>query len=260
MEIRVLLTERLDGCAIITLKVRKSATTRLSFPFITEVVPRSAIEAESDQGGEPDRGPRPLLVPPRRYPRDGRAEQSRAGGARRNPRVAALSITSRRQSPRFGTSPIIQTADRAIQWAAYGGAALLSSCSTCGIAARIRISVFCGDTAGQFELVFARPGRDPECEGIALHGGWSRREAERIGLLNQIVPSGKVREAAVEMAHIESPKTTPHGAGHQAPLHRAWAGDWQALRPRGRGARDVSLRRPPARRLQDFLARQAGTA
>jgi enoyl-CoA hydratase/carnithine racemase len=41
-------------------------------------------------------------------------------------------------------------------------------------------------------------------------------EAERIGLLNQVVPSAQLRSAALEMAKQISGKRSAHGAGNQA--------------------------------------------
>ncbi|MBV9826386.1 MAG: enoyl-CoA hydratase/isomerase family protein [Alphaproteobacteria bacterium] len=93
----------------------------------------------------------------------------------------------------------------AINGLAYGGAALLSS--------SLDLRVGCEKT--QFRFLAASYGRVNSSWSLPLLVGWPKAkellftgrvvpaaEAERIGLLNEIVPVGKVVEAAVEMGRM----------------------------------------------------------
>src|SRR5580704_17005947 len=84
----------------------------------------------------------------------------------------------------------------------YGGAALLSS--------SLDIRIGCEKT--QFRFLAASYGRVNSSWSLPLLVGWPKakellftgrvvaaEEAERIGLLNTIVPSAKLRETAIEM-------------------------------------------------------------
>jgi enoyl-CoA hydratase/carnithine racemase len=97
------------------------------------------------------------------------------------------------------TKPIIG----AINGLAYGGAALLSS----------SLDFRIGCEKSQFRFLAASYGRVNSTWSLGMAVGWPKakellytgravaaEEAERIGLLNQVVPSGKLIETCVEIA------------------------------------------------------------
>ena len=91
----------------------------------------------------------------------------------------------------------------AINGLAYGGAALMSS----------SLDLRIGCEKSQFRFLAASYGRVNSSWSLPLLVGWPKakellytgrvvhaEEAERIGLLNMIVPSAKLRESAIELA------------------------------------------------------------
>jgi 2-(1,2-epoxy-1,2-dihydrophenyl)acetyl-CoA isomerase len=93
----------------------------------------------------------------------------------------------------------------AINGLAYGGAALLSS--------SLDIRIGCEKT--QFRFLAASYGRVNSSWSLPMLVGWPKakellytgrvvaaEEAERIGLLNMVVPSAKLRESAIEMGQM----------------------------------------------------------
>ena len=83
-------------------------------------------------------------------------------------------------------------------------------------------------------------------------------EAERIGLLNMIVPTAKLRESAIELAQSIAKNDPRMVQGLKRLLHELGAGLIAArtLRVRGRGARHLASRRPPARRVQGLPGKE----
>ncbi len=153
----------------------------------------------------------------------------------------------------------------AINGLAFGGAALLSS--------SLDIRIGCEKT--QFRFLAASYGRVnstwslPALVGIPkakelLYTGRvvGAEEAERIGLLNQIVPSAKLREAAIEMGQMIAKNDARMVQGIKRLLHEGMGLDWRGRYDLdGRRARSTHSFRPayPRDGFKDFLREEAGT-
>ncbi len=149
----------------------------------------------------------------------------------------------------------------AINGLAYAaGAALLSS--------SLDIRIGCEKT--QFRFLAASYGRVNSSWSLPMLVGWPKakellytgrvvaaEEAERIGLLNTIVPSAKLRESAIEMGQMIAKNDARMVQGLKRLLHEgAGTAVARALRVRGRGARHLAARRSSARRVQGLLGEE----
>src|SRR5207302_1461596 len=93
----------------------------------------------------------------------------------------------------------------AINGLAYGGAALLSSSLDLRIGCEKTQFRFLAASYGRVNSTWSLPALVgvPKAKELLYTGRIiAADEAERVGLLNQVVPSAKLREAAIEMAQM----------------------------------------------------------
>src|SRR6266700_1609695 len=187
-----ILSERLDGVALITLN-RPEKLNALSFPLMQEL-------DDALTGYESDDGVKAVIL-------TGAGERAFSAGADIH-EMAGLSSEelARRSATRGNISWHIASYSKpligAINGLAYGGAALLSS----------SLDLRIGCEKSQFRFLAASYGRVNSSWSLPLLVGWPKakellftgrvvaaEEAERIGLLNQMVPAAKLIETAVEI-------------------------------------------------------------
>src|SRR5258707_5194164 len=190
-----IISERLDGVGFVTLN-RPDKLNALSYDLVRELDDALA-------GFEEDDAIKAVVI-------TGAGERAFSAGADIH-EMADLSADelALRQARRGEISWHIANYAKpligAINGLAYGGAALLSS--------SLDIRIGCEKT--QFRFLAASYGRVNSSWSLPLLVGWPKakellftgrvvaaEEAERIGLLNMIVPSAKLRESAVEMGQM----------------------------------------------------------
>jgi 2-(1,2-epoxy-1,2-dihydrophenyl)acetyl-CoA isomerase len=192
MAYEYIISERLDGVGLITLN-RPDKLNALSFPLMQEL-------DDALTGYEADDDTKAVVI-------TGAGERAFSAGADIHEMAGLSSEELAKRTERRGeiswhianySKPLIG----AINGLAYGGAALLSS--------SLDIRIGCEKT--QFRFLAASYGRVNSSWSVPLLVGWPKakellftgrvvaaEEAEKIGLLNQIVPSAKLVESAVEM-------------------------------------------------------------
>lgn len=148
----------------------------------------------------------------------------------------------------------------AINGLAYGGGAMLSS--------MLDIRVGCERTA--FRFLAARYGRVNSTWSLPLIVGTAKakellytgrvveaEEAERIGLLNQLVPSEKLLDTAVQMAQLISQSDARMVQGIKRLLHEQIGMHWRERYDSERSARSTWLRsNHPRESFKEFLTRK----
>src|SRR2546423_5396029 len=254
MAYEYIIAERLNGCAIVTLN-RPEKLNALSFPLMTEV--EAALREY-----EADEAIKAVIL-------TGAGDRACSAGADIHEMAGLGSEELAERSDIRGhiswhianySKPLIG----AINGLAYGGAALLSS--------SLDLRIGCEKT--QFRFLAASYGRVnsswslPALVGIPkaqelLYTGRvvAAEEAERIGLLNQIVRSAKVIEAAVEMAQTIAKNDARMVQGIKRLLHEGMGLDWQGRYDLEDEARAAYLfAGHPREGVKDFLARQPGRA
>jgi 2-(1,2-epoxy-1,2-dihydrophenyl)acetyl-CoA isomerase len=195
MEYEYILNERLDGVGFVTLN-RPDKLNALSFDLMREIDDvLSAYEA--------DEAVKAVII-------TGAGDRAFSAGADIHEMAGLSAEELATRSERRGeigwhianyAKPLIG----AVNGLAYGGAALLSS--------SLDIRIGCEKT--QFRFLAASYGRVNSSWSLPLLVGWPKakellytgrvvaaEEAERIGLLNQVVPSAKLRETAIEMGQM----------------------------------------------------------
>jgi len=250
MAYEFILAERLDGCALITLN-RPEKLNALSFPLMSEV-DEALTEYEAD-----DAIKAVILT--------GAGERAFSAGADihemaglSSEELAVRGDTRGRISWHIASysKPLIG----AINGLAYGGAALLSS--------SLDLRIGCEKT--QFRFLAASYGRVnsswslPALVGIPkakelLYTGRvvGHEEAERIGLLNQVVPAARVVEAAVELGQAIGKNDARMVQGIKRLLHEGMGLDWQGRYDLEDEARATYLAAGhPRDGFKDFLARK----
>jgi len=152
----------------------------------------------------------------------------------------------------------------AINGLAYGGAALLSS--------SLDLRIGCEKT--QFRFLAASYGRVNSTWSLPLLVGWPKakellytgrvvaaEEAERIGLLNQIVPSARLAETAIEVAQMIAKNDARMVQGIKRLLHEGAGLSWQERYDLEDEARATwLLAGHPREGFKDFLARKGKRA
>jgi enoyl-CoA hydratase len=152
----------------------------------------------------------------------------------------------------------------AINGLAYGGAAVISSV--------LDIRIGCERTA--FRFLAASYGRANSTWSLPLLVGLPRakellytgrivtaEEAERIGLLNQVVPSGELRETAVRMAHTIAGNDARMVQGIKRLLHEGIGMPWRDRYENEEAARTSWLTSGhPREGFRDFLSRRGERA
>jgi 2-(1,2-epoxy-1,2-dihydrophenyl)acetyl-CoA isomerase len=250
MAYEYILSERLDGVALITLN-RPDKLNALSFPLMEEL-------ERALTGYENDDDIKAVIL-------TGAGDRAFSAGADIHEMAGLSSEELAVRGETRGniswhiasyTKPLIG----AINGLAYGGAALLSS--------SLDLRVGCDKT--QFRFLAASYGRVnsswslPALVGIPkakelLYTGRvvAADEALRIGLLNQVVPVGKTVEAAVEMGQMIAKNDDRMVRGIKRLLHEGMGSDWQGRYDLEEEARQTYLSAGhPRDGFKDFLARK----
>ena len=246
-----ILTERRDGAAVIVLN-RPDKLNALSFGLVRE------LDRELDVLAA-DEGVKAVVL-------TGAGDKAFSAGADIH-EMAGLSgaALAERQAFRNGANwkiaafpkPIIG----AINGLAYGGAALLTSMLDLRIGCERTKFRFLAATYGRVNSTWSLPllvGLPKAKELLYTGRDVLADEAERIGLLNQVVPSARLREAALEMAQMIAANDGRMVQGIKRLLHEDIGMPWRARYDNEETARATWLTSAhPREGFKDFLARKA---
>ncbi len=250
MAYEFIIAERLDGVGFVTLN-RPDKLNALSFGLMTE------LDDVLTQWEEDDEIKAVIIT--------GAGERAFSAGADIH-EMADMSAEAlaQRQARRGEISWHIANYPKpligAINGLAYGGAALLSS----------SLDLRVGCEKSQFRFLAASYGRVNSSWSLPLLVGWPKakellytgrvvhaEEAERIGLLNMIVPSAKLRESAIELAQSIAKNDARMVQGLKRLLHE---GAGMSLRERydfeDEARATWLLAGHPREGFKDFLARK----
>src|SRR5215212_4081349 len=148
----------------------------------------------------------------------------------------------------------------AINGLAYGGAALLSSSLDIRIGCEKSQFRFLAASYGRVNSTWSLPALVgmPKAKELLFTGrAVAVEEAERIGLLNQVVPSAKLIESAVEMGQMIAKNDARMVQGIKRLLHEGMGMDWQGRYDLEDEARATWLSAGhPRDGFKDFLARK----
>src|ERR1700676_377797 len=215
-----ILSERQGEVAIVTLN-RPDKLNALSFPLMSEL-----DDALSDY--EADDGIKSVIL-------TGAGDRAFSAGADihemaglSSEELAVRSDTRGRISWHIAnySKPLIG----AINGLAYGGAALLSSSLDLRIGCEKTQFRFLAASYGRVNSTWSLPALVgvPKAKELLYTGRIiAAEEAERVGLLNQVVPSAKLREAAIEMAQMIAKNDARMVQGIKRLLHEGMGLDWQ---------------------------------
>jgi len=250
MAYEFILSERLDGVAVITLN-RPEKLNALSFPLMQEV--DDALSAY-----EADDGVAAVVL-------TGAGQRAFSAGADIHEMAGLSSEELARRSATRGTiswhiasytKPLIG----AINGLAYGGAALLSSSLDLRIGCERSQFRFLAASYGRVNSTWSLPALVgiPKAKELLYTGRVvAAEEAERIGLLNQIVPAAKLRESAIEMGQMIAKNDARVVQGIKRLLHEGMGLDWQGRYDLEDEARATYLSAGhPRDGFKDFLARK----
>jgi len=148
----------------------------------------------------------------------------------------------------------------AINGLAYGAGALLTS----------MLDIRIGCEHAEFQFLAAKYGRANSTWSLPLVVGMPKakellytgrvvkaEEAERMGLLNQLVPCAQLREASLQMAQLISKSNSRMVQGIKRLLHEDIGMDWRGRYDNEQSARKTYLKAtPPREGFKDFLARK----
>jgi len=249
-----ILTERHDGVAVITLN-RPAKLNALSFELMREL-----DEALSEY--EKDDAINAVIL-------TGAGERAFSAGADIH-EMAGLSSEELAQRQAFRSEATWHVASfakpliGAINGLAYGGAALL--CST------LDLRIGCEHT--QFRFLAASYGRVNSTWSLPLLVGLPKakellytgrvvgaEEAERIGLLNQIVAAARLTETAIEMAQMIAKNDPRMVQGIKRLLHEQIGTGWRDRYATEEDARATWLAADhPRDGFREFLSRKPGLA
>jgi enoyl-CoA hydratase/carnithine racemase len=249
-----ILTERVDGAAVITLN-RSDKLNALSFGLMRE------LDTELTRLEVDDAVKAVVLT--------GAGERAFSAGAdiHEMAGLGASELAERQAFRNHATWHIATFAKPtvgAINGLAYGGAALLSS--------TLDIRLGCERT--RFRFLAASYGRVNSTWSLPLLVGLPKAkellytgreveatEAERIGLLNQVVPGRQLRQAAVEMAHAIAKNDARMVQGIKRLLHEDIGLGWRERYDNEEEARATWLTSAhPRDGFKEFLARKGGGA
>jgi enoyl-CoA hydratase/carnithine racemase len=249
-----IVTERLDGAALITLN-RPEKLNALSFGLMRE------LDRELSRLEEDDAIKAVVLT--------GAGERAFSAGAdiHEMAGLGAGELADRQAFRNHATWHIATFAKPligAINGLAYGGAALLSS--------TLDIRLGCERT--RFRFLAASYGRVNSTWSLPLLVGLPKAkellytgrevtsdEAERIGLLNQVVPAAKLRDAAVQMAETIAKNDARMVQGIKRLLHEDIGLGWRERYDNEEEARATWLTSAhPRDGFKDFLARKGPRA
>ncbi|MFZ2004238.1 MAG: enoyl-CoA hydratase/isomerase family protein [Stellaceae bacterium] len=193
MAYEFIIAERLDGVGFVTLN-RPDKLNALSFGLVSEL-------DDALTGWEEDDEIKAVII-------TGAGDRAFSAGADIHemadmPAEALAQRQARRGEISWHIANYAKPLIGAINGLAYGGAALLSS----------SLDLRIGCEKSQFRFLAASYGRVNSSWSLPMLVGWPKakellytgrvvhaEEAERIGLLNMIVPSAKLRESAIELA------------------------------------------------------------
>ena len=220
MAYRFILTEALDGAALVTLN-RPEKLNPLSFDLMAEM-------DDALSGYEEDDGVKAVIL-------TGAGERAFSAGGDIHEMAGLTSEelaerSSRRNAIQWHIANYSKPLIGAINGLAFGGAALLSS--------SLDLRIGCEKT--QFRFLAASYGRVNSTWSLPLIVGWPKakellytgrlvgaEEAERIGLLNQIVPSEQLRETAIGLASAIAKNDARMVCGIKRLLHEGTGLDLQ---------------------------------
>jgi len=250
MEYEFILAERRDGVALITLN-RPDKLNALSFPLMSEL-----DDALTEYEGDDSIGAVILT---------GAGDRAFSAGADIHEMAGLSSEELAKRAATRGeiswhiasyTKPIIG----AINGLAYGGAALLSSSLDLRIGCEKTQFRFLAATYGRVNSTWSLPALvgTPKAKELLYTGrAIGVDEAERIGLLNQVVPSAKLLESAVEMGQMIAKNDPRMVQGIKRLLHEGMGLDWQGRYDLEDAARETWLTSGhPREGFKDFLARK----
>ena len=251
MAYEFILTERSDGVAVITLN-RPEKLNALSYPLVREL-----DEALSQY--EADEDIKAVIL-------TGAGDRAFSAGADIH-EMAGLSYEelAARQDVRGRATWHIATFGKpligAINGLAYGGAALLSS--------TLDLRIGCEHTA--FRFLAASYGRVNSTWSLPLLVGLPKakellytgrvvlpEEAERIGLLNQIVPAARLLDSCLEIAQLIAKNDARMVQGIKRLLHEEIGTGWRERYDNEERARATWLAAGhPREGFKDFLSRKS---
>jgi 2-(1,2-epoxy-1,2-dihydrophenyl)acetyl-CoA isomerase len=254
MAYEFIIAERLDGVALITLN-RPEKLNALSFPLMTEV-DRALSEYEADEAIKAV-----ILT--------GAGDRAFSAGADIHEMAGLSSEELAKRSDTRGkiswhiasyAKPLIG----AINGLAYGGAALLSSSLDIRIGCEKSQFRFLAASYGRVNSTWSLPALVgmPKAKELLFTGrAVGVEEAARIGLLNQVVPSAKLIESAVEMGQMIAKNDARMVQGIKRLLHEGMGLDWQGRYDLEDEARATYLAAGhPREGFKDFLARKPARA
>jgi enoyl-CoA hydratase/carnithine racemase len=250
MSYKNILTERLDKVALIVLN-RPEKLNAMSYEVASE------LDQELAQI-EKDDGLRAVVL-------TGAGERAFSSGGD-IPQMAGMTTQelAARQSFRSEANWHIATFPKpiigAINGLAYGGAAMLAS--------MLDIRIGCERT--EFRFLAAKYGRVNSTWTLPLIVGMPKAkellytgrvvkadEAERIGLLNQLMPSSHLRDAAIQMAQLISENDPRMVQGIKRLLHDDIGAEWRERYDHERTARSTWLTsNHPRDGFKEFLSRK----
>src|SRR5258707_2347984 len=245
-----IISERLDGVGFVTLN-RPDKLNALSYDLVRELDDALA-------GFEEDDAIKAVVI-------TGAGERGFSAGADIH-EMADLSSEelAQRQARRGEISWHIANYSKpligAINGLAYGGAALLSSSLDIRIGCEKTQFRFLAASYGRVNSTWSLPALVgmPKAKELLFTGrAVGVEEAERIGLLNQVVPSAKLIEFAVEMGQMIAKNDARMVQGIKRLLHEGMGLDWRGRYDLEDEARATWLAAGhPREGFKDFLARK----
>ena len=254
MSYAYIVTEHLDGVALITLN-RPEKLNALSFGLVHE------LDEELTQLEDDDAIKAVILT--------GAGERAFSAGADIH-ELAGLSAEELAQRQEFRnqanwhiatfTKPLIG----AINGLAYGGAALLASTLDIRIGCEHTRFRFLAASYGRVNSTWSLPvlvGLPKAKELLYTGREVSAAEAERIGLLNQVVPAAQLRDTAVQMAGMIAQNDARMVQGIKRLLHDDVGMSWRERYDSEEEARATWLTSAhPREGFKDFLTRKGQQA
>jgi 2-(1,2-epoxy-1,2-dihydrophenyl)acetyl-CoA isomerase len=245
-----ILSERHDGVALITLN-RPDKLNALSFPLMEEL-------DDALSGYEADDAIKAVIL-------TGAGERAFSAGADIHEMAGLSSDELAERSAKRGhigwhiasyRKPLIG----AINGLAYGGAALLSSSLDLRIGCERTQFRFLAASYGRVNSTWSLPALVgvPKAKELLYTGRVvAAEEAERIGLLNQVVPSANLIAAAIELGQAIAKNDARMVQGIKRLLHEGMGLDWQGRYDLEDAARATYLAAGhPRDGFKDFLARR----
>jgi len=245
-----ILTERFDGVALVTLN-RPDKLNALSFPLLREL-----DDALSEY--EKDDGIKAVVL-------TGAGERAFSAGADihelaglSNDELATRGDVRGRATWHIATfaKPLIG----AINGLAYGGAALLSSTLDLRIGCERSAFRFLAASYGRVNSTWSLPllvGLPKAKELLYTGRAVAAEEAERIGLLNQIVPAARLIDTCLEIGQMIAKNDARMVQGIKRLLHEQIGMDWRERYDNEEQARSTWLNAGhPREGFKDFLSRK----